>query len=258
MLKRILILSIIILFTIQARCHDSREDKREKQLQSLLVWVWAINQPQFTISPCIEYMKPLNIAYGQSEYWPRFHNDNKQYNTIIRGNSTMDISCRYDNFLSDTTQCVAVGGNTLCDMETQRPAINTTNPYAIVISSGGGNDIIQMVTNERDITEAQIVNNGKYLIDQTRSEFPGAKIVFIPVHPTLESALNAVTPAINSNLEVYVNSLSNTCVVDIMGIFGKTAGDMADESQMLDSIHYNITMAFSVKSAIGNDCGVNL
>jgi len=256
MKRLILILATILfsLFTINAKCENNSEKKRRERM---LLVAALITQPVFSAANCVSYMQPLNPLYALPDYWVRFKSDAKQYETLIRGNSTMDISCRYTGFLSATTQCLAIGGNTLCDMTVQRPAINTVNPSAVIISSGGGNDAIRLV-GEDNITQAQIEASGKELVDQTRAEFPNAKIVWLTIHPTLNASLNAATTGINSAMSAYVNGLSNTCVVNTHALFGKAAGEMADVSQMLDEIHYNETMSFIIKDAVLAQCGVSI
>jgi len=251
----ILMLLIMTLFMINARCEDDSDKKRRERM---LLAAWLITQPVYTPANCITYMQPLNPFYGLPDYYLRWKSDPTQYDVIIRGNSTMDISCRYDGFLSATTQCVAIGGNTLCDMTTQRASINTIDPSAVIISSGGGNDVIRLVSGEYGITETNVYDNGVELVNQTRAEFQNAKIVWLTIHPTKNAALNAATTSINANLSAYVNSLSNTCVVDMYALFGKSPGEAADNSQMLDDIHYTQAMSFIVKDAVYNQCGVSI
>ena len=233
------------------------EVKKQQQIEliSLILYASATKENGAIIerSECRAYSGSANPLYPTSAYFTKFFTDQTDYEVVIRGDSTMDISSQYDWFLSPASQSVAVSGNTLCDMIEQVPAIKTVNPSAVIISTAGGNDLMHGI--DLDL----VIQSGKLLIDQTRSKFPFSKIVMVGIHPTFVTFGNENKAYTNSAIRDYLlNTYPDTCWIDPLPIFGKAEGEPPDASQMLDSIHYNETISGLVKDSILSLCGVQI
>ena len=187
-----------------------------------------------------------SIAYPTEFYAKTFVTDTRLYKNIIIGDSTMDISRKYKNFISENTQNVAVSGNTFCDMIEQTPAILTPNPQNIIISSAGGNDAIQKKTPDA------IISTGKTLISRLRSRFPGSKIILVGIHPTKLDYVNIIRNTINRALEKVVD-----CYVDPDEYFHIQLNGEPLETELIDKIHYSKDMSFQIKEGILK-CGADI
>ncbi len=195
-----------------------------------------------------------NFVYGTLGYWPTYSTVTQQYKNIVIGDSTMDISKSTAGWYDPTiTYVYSVSGNRFCDMTRQWiPQSRQTNVQVVIIGTAGGNDLLQ----NENLTE--IVNNGKILINKVRSQWPSAKIVMIAIHPTQVSSANTNKPTTNNAIQTYLNGMSNTCFYDPWPLFtGVTNNTMAAQSSdMLDSIHYNSSMALKIKTALNTNCGI--
>lgn len=262
-MKKLLLSLAVLCFSFLAACQsESPEHKRKKQLKQILVLLAADyvvrNQVQYEQSSCSEYSPAPNIGYPV--YWPNFHNDVKQYNTVIIGDSTMDISSRYGGFLGTGTQSVAIGGNTACDVITQLPAINTASPSVIILSTNGGNDMMA------GVSDSNVINTVTMLIKRLHQKYPSSKLVVVGVHPTLVAYGNAHKATVNTAVQNALNAeypASQRCYVNPLVLFGVVEGAAANSSDMLtdssgkvDSIHYNQAMSFAIKNKIQTDCSI--
>lgn len=251
----ILITMILISCNLDLTGEKEREEKKRKEtIKAVLLYSFIQENGSGTTSHrCRKDSGLPNILYPTADYYVKFKADLKQYKYIIRGNSTMDISCAYPGFYdTSTTQCVAVSGNKLCDILEQTPAINTIIPDAMILSAIGGNDLLAHFPN------SYIKRTVKDLIDDTRSKWPNTKIVLVGTHPTLMDYANANKGEINNYAKNYLATMPNTCHIDPLPIFGKLEGEAADQTQMIDGIHYNEAMSFLIKDEILNKCGVAL
>ncbi|MCE9597982.1 MAG: SGNH/GDSL hydrolase family protein [Spirochaetia bacterium] len=230
-----------------SRCDASREDG-----------ILALGAAQETLqySPCAEYSKPPNLAFLLPEYSARFQLDQTQYETILVGDSSMDLSSRYPGFLSATTQSVAVFGNTMCDMIMQLPAINTVAPLAIVVSSTGANDLKYVPR----IATTQIVNTGALLVQNLRSRFPNAMLVMVAIHPRENEYVNVNKASVNSGVQSALrNSPGKGCFYDPLPLFGVAEGQPARSEDLLDDqTHYNQNMSFKIKAAVQEICKITI
>ena len=215
---------------------------------------------------CATYSAPFNTAYNyRKDIWT----DTAQYQNIIIGDSTMDYSVNFEKMLNDqwlkenygipdgyefynetVTQSVAVAGNTLCDMIMQMGAIHSQNPANIIVSTAGGNDVGHQTPN------AKVIETGQAFIDKVRSRFPSAKLTMVGLHPTLIDYGNQNKATTNSGIRDYLLSLTNTCWVDPLSLFGVAEGAAANTADLIDSVHYRPSISLAVKAKIQSDCGV--
>ncbi len=249
---------LLVGLLLSGTAHCQAKSEPQTPLADPDVWtmgavLYLASQPgpvQYLASDCTQWSEPLNPAYEKDSNWGSFSTDHNQYTTIIIGDSTMDYSDNYSGFLTPGVQSVAIGGNTLCDMLTQIPAINTQSPQHVVVSSAGGNDIL------RGISRTNMYSSASLLMDALRNRFPDAQITVVDVHPTLLSSVNSEKEVTNPNIKSDVLGRSNTCWIETAPIFGVTGSDPAPANLMLDNIHYNSTVSFQIKDALINDCGV--
>jgi hypothetical protein len=198
----------------------------------------------YQFESCSDFYSPRNYNYPTTKYAGTFLFDTKQYKTIIIGDSTMDFIRKIEDYHSESTQNVAVAGNTLCDMIEQLPSINTYYPEAIVISTGGGNDAIRKISNK------MIVQTGKELIKHLRKKFPKTKIVLAGIHPTSLDYVNSNRKEINQELKTSVD-----CYVDPDPIFNIDKNGFPERGALIDEIHYSIEKSLSIKKEF-EKCGV--
>lgn len=252
------LLSTFLIVNCQPK--ETQQHKQQEFLKQyvelLVLQQFLANPPQFEASACTNYMQPLNVAYPFS--WPALHADTNQYTTVIIGDSTMAISSVYPGFLGTGTQSVAVAGNTLCDMITQLPAINTTAPSVIIVATTGGNDLLR-----QNVSDSQIINTGTLIIQRLHQKYPNAKLVMIAIHPTQVAYANAHKAAINTGIDTALQNeypVSSRCFYNPLPLFGVAEGQASHTSDMAnngaDSIHYNQAMSFNIKSAVQTNCGI--
>jgi len=178
----------------------------------------------------------------------------------------MDISGRYEGFLyPDRTQNLAVGGNNLCDMNRQLFVANSKSPENVLISTPGGNDILQEVSLENRIRSMEL------LLDRIQKRFPQVRISVVAVHPTQIDFVNQ-TRALH-NQEMWNTLLSKwdnskLCWVDPLPLFGSGnlgPSDPAPDENMIqlpngviDKVHYNKDISFAIKAKLESDCNLFL
>ena len=164
------------------------------------------------------------------------------YDNIIIGDSTMDISTRYTGFLSANSYSYAVAGNTACDMIEQLETVNVKNVKHIIISTSDGNGLL------RGISISIISNTVKQLVESLKAKYPEAKITIILIHPVQVSQAENKRSGLNDLIK---SDSGANCFIDPSGLFVNGAKDY------LDSIHYTETISFKVKSLL-ETCGVFL
>ena len=160
----------------------------------------------------------------------------------------MDYSSRYPGFLGSNTQSVAVQGNKICDMATQLPAINTTSPQTIIVSTTGGNDVLDGIPN---IFESQ-----RELFFALKERFSSARIIVVGIPPSNNNSMNFIRTSVNNSAYMALQQIyqpSQFCFVDPEAILGNPPNPFA----FFDEIHYSPVGAFAVKGLIQSVCGVN-
>lgn len=244
---------LISLLLLVMSCSNLPFEKKQKNdihaphnKQLALLWLlYAPHGPHNCSFPAIP-----NAGYPVTyKLW--MYNTN-QYPIITAGDSTFAISSSYAGWLnSNTTVSVAVVGNTLCDMVDQIVAINAKSPNFIIVSTMGGNDYLQFST------QANVISTAQELIDKLNSTFPNTKIILVGLHPSLNSYANANKDASNTAISAYLTAnipAARRCFYDPMPLFGVGVGQAAPASMMMDSVHYNFAMSFSIKYAIQTNC----
>lgn len=242
--------------------HDRSDEKAEADmLRDLSVLLYAAAQPGIVWHDCrLTASLPRNPVYAT--YWLGFVNDNMLRPTplvSVRGDSTQDLANAIDGHFSVHTSNRAVSGNTACDKIEQLPSAPQRTQTAILISTYGGNDLLS------GLTPAEAAHNVIDLFDQTRATWPDAKIVGLGTHPVRIASLAASgqicgAGGVNTLVRAHLATMTNVCDVDPYPLYGKTCGQMADESQLLpnDLIHPNEALTGAGKQAIKAQCGVEL
>jgi hypothetical protein len=146
-MKRILILLIFVQIFINCS-HSNKAKERERDI--LLGLFLTQNTSIYEQADCQLYYS-LNPAYHAGGYAQRFISDHNQYENIIVGDSTIDISHKFSGYFdSNKTQINATSGDTLCDYRSRiGKSINTSKPKSIITSTLGGNDLLGGISNER-------------------------------------------------------------------------------------------------------------
>lgn len=263
--SRSFLISILAGTTLLISCKPEKNDPLDDLLfNAALIYLLTrpVQAPLFA-SQCAEYSGHPNSLYNNDDYYPRFRDDPVQYKNLILGDSTMDLTRFYDGFIDPSqTQNLAVGGNSLCDMERQMIAINTTEPENILISTAGGIDLL------RELEEPLIENSLELLLDRIHVKFPAASIHVVAVHPTQISAVNVRRGDHNEAMKAIVEShesetAQSSCYFDPRELFTDDEGDPVgstdpapDEHMIqlpdgsIDRVHYNQAMSFSIKSEL--------
>ncbi|MCB1176974.1 MAG: SGNH/GDSL hydrolase family protein [Leptospiraceae bacterium] len=245
-----ILLNLIILFNLLNCSSEKKEDPIINKQNILLAGlVYYNSQNQNYNSECGSGYGKENSLFYKSGYYDTFVNYKTGTTNLVIGDSTMDISTRYDGYLSSVSKSIAVGGNTLCDMYIQfkkiDPTVNNT-----VISTGGGNDLLQ------DIAFDRIEAVGRMLLERVNSVRTG-KMAVIGIHPTRVDSANANKGEVNKRIKAITESLSG-CFYDPAELFTLDSSGRASESDMLDSIHYNSTISFNIKDKIQIVCSISL
>lgn len=253
MKKRIAILIFTFMCAIGCTSNhaDSKESNNENSDLAMLQRIQILlNLNAYHLSPCLEYSMPVNIFYLTEWYYQRFNADQTQYKNIIVGDSSMDYSSRYPGFMGPHTQSVAVQGNTVCDMVTQIPAINTTSPEAIIVGTMGGNDILH------GIVLAHISQSHRELFSYLKVKFPSTKIVALGIPPTSSNLMNSLKGQINASAFSTLQSIyppGQFCFLDPAAVIGEPPV----VGTLIDTIHYSPFGAGLVKGLVFNVCGVD-
>lgn len=198
---------------------------------------------------CRDYSGGTNELFYTDYYEGSFKADTNEYTNIVIGNSSMDYSTRLTDYLSSDSQSVAVAGNTLCDMQEQLPAINSTSPDWVVIGTLGGNDVLKKISN------GNIAKSGKALFSAIRLKFPSTKIAGIGIHPTRVDYANTNRTVVNDALKPELD-----CYINPDEFFTIEDDGKASTSNLLenDTIHYNSTVSYQIKDKLESQCGITL
>ncbi|NCN11244.1 MAG: hypothetical protein GW938_15510 [Leptospira sp.] len=239
-MKRILFLFITLLFFTFCSNQDNSK-KRERDL--LLGLFLAQNASVYEQADC-QLFYTLNPVYVSGGYAERFISDRNQYLNIIVGDSTIDISHKFEGYFNpNLTQINAVSGDTLCDYRSRiGKSINTSNPSIIITSTIGGNDLLRSIPNERIVETFRDYNSNL----QTR--FPSTKRIYIEVHPTFVDKANLNRKIISAQMRALSQ---DACWVDPDPCFSSPLL----QSEMLDSIHYAKAPALCIKNLVKTNCG---
>jgi len=205
----------------------------------------AQNSSVYEQADCQLYYQ-LNPAYVAGGYAERFISDRNQYEVILVGNSTIDISHKYPGYYDPVrTQINATSGDTLCDYRSRvGKSINTTSPQVIITATVGGNDLLRAISNER------IVETFRDYHSYLSKRFTSTKLIYVEVHPTFVDRANANRKIISAQMRAHS---TDACWVDTDSCFSNPLL----ESQMLDSIHYDRVRAFCIKDLVKTQCGVS-
>jgi hypothetical protein len=239
-MKRILFLFLLLFISC-----GNQDNSKQREQDLIFALLLAQNASVYEQADCQLYYQ-LNPVYVSGGYAERFISDRKQYENIIVGNSTIDISQKFSNYYNtQATQINAVSGDTLCDYRSRvGKSINSTNPSAIITSTVGGNDLLKSFSNER------IVETFRDYHSYLRNRFHSTKLIYIEVHPTFVDKANSNRKVISAQMR----ALSpDSCWVNPDPCFSNPLL----ESEMLDSIHYNQASALCIKSLVSSQCGVN-
>jgi len=222
----------------------------------------AVQTPAQKESVAKQALSLGNLGEKLKLYFDKNATDFKEFKNIIIGDSTMQITSTMLNSMvpnlfynTDQTQLLAITGNKLCDMLAQMSVIYSKNPKNVIIASAGGNDLLAKATPE------YVINMGSLLFLEVRRRFPNARIVFVGVHPSLDSYANANKGATNQGISALVKKDPNACWYDPMELFGVSEGQPAKATDMLldsDGAHYKPeTIGLALKLKIKLNCGVD-
>lgn len=195
-----------------------------------------IPNPPYQENECRKSYPLKSSLYPTNKYAGNFQKDETEYKTIILGDSTLDYIRRFPEYHSDQTQNLAVAGNTLCDILEQLPAIKSKSPEAIIISTGGGNDLIRKIPTEI------ILQTGNTLFQELRMLFPKTKLILAGVHPTRLNHVNANRKLVNSGFAKKVD-----CYVDTEVYFQVDQEGKPGFMELLDQVHYSKDIAFRIR-----------
>ena len=244
------LITIILSILLILNCSQHKSNK--KRNYSIAISYFFLNKP---VEPkCV--IDQYNPTYYASSYMSTYSIDKKRYTNVVIGDSSIDIPFRNGYaYNTSTTKLVAVSGNTLCDMynqfDTSIPIENA--PVNYILGTLGGNDYL------RGISDSDILNNFKFAFGKIQERKPSGKIILIGVHPTLIDSINKRKDVNNKTIKDYALSQnSNVCYIEPMDSTGKTAGQAADSSQMLDNIHMIVSLSSTIFDTIPSKCGVSL
>lgn len=207
-------------------------------------------QPTLEAAACASEYPNQNSAYfSAARGWAL---DTAPARLVVLGDSTMDISTRYAGYLSADSRNRAIGGNTICDMHQQLPAVQFAGLSEIFVSTADGNGVLQ------GVAASVSIRAGEALIDRLRERWPAARIIVVGIHPTLVATANANKGAVNTGIEAYLNADGNACYLDPLPVFGVAEGVAASAAQMIDEVHYSFTMSWAIRQAALDQCGVQL
>ena len=237
---KIFLLSILLLFS----CSQKKKPYYEKLIQDYMIMnVYMKIQPE----TCRNSYGQPNLLLNYNEYYEKIFNRNT-YNTLIFGDSTMDISVRYVGFLSSTSFSYAIGGNTACDVLEQLDIVNAKTSY-VVYSTNDGNGGLRSIDNHT----IRVTNN--QVIAKIKARLNPTKIVVILLHPTRLLKFDDNRKIINDN---FINDNQDVCNILPDELFTIENDGRASMDNMIDSIHYNKDISFGIKRLIKEKCGVEL
>lgn len=240
-----ILLSILLVFILF--CTNNNKDAEKNRT---LIGLILASQMNYVSQDCRAYYGEANFLFPNPEYYTNFLAKKSGYTNAVIGDSTMDISTRYSGWLSSNSVSYAVSGNTMCDMLEQFRTLNPTLGN-VVIASNGGNDLLRKVNIDR------IEATGKELISAISSVKSG-KLVVVGVHPTRVDYANQNRADLNSRIQKITESYSGCYVGGLDDLIPLDSENRANQSYMLDSIHYNESVSNGVKNKIQSICGISL
>lgn len=266
MLIRSFLLFLLAIGLIHCQNPSNKNKDRDRLIQAglILYLIQESRSAPLDDSECSNWSS-VNRAFERR--YKQFLNDKGQYQNLILGDSTMDISGRYVGFFNPSiTQNLAVGGNSLCDIIRQFSVIQSQNPQNILVSTVGGIDLLQGIPLEKRGRSLEL------LIEKIQNRFPNANISMVAVHPTQ-------IPSVNQERGIHNNFLKNKafallggppkiCWLDPLPLFGDgtlSPSDPAPDQNMIvlpdgtiDPVHYNKDMSFAIKEKLELDCNLFL
>jgi hypothetical protein len=235
-----ILLALILIFV---SCKHENKNKNEELIKHLIVL--ELYQ-RIQVKPCREYYGQPNSMLMFPEYYDKFMNTNS-FTNLVLGDSTMDISTRYTDYLSSNSYSLAIGGNTACDVLEQMSliAIKTDN---VIFSTNDGNGGLRNV----DVNKIRETNNE--VVRSIKEKLKPKIIVVVLLHPTMLSKLESKRQVINAN---FINDNKDVCSILPDELFTLVNG-LSTELDMIDTIHYNQRISFGIKDLILKKCNVGL
>lgn len=232
-------IEILLILFVAFNCENKKESHPTRNELLLLA---VVSQQNKDPNDCKTYYKSLSSLY-KNYYDMEFVNYSTSCETVIIGDSTMDLARATSFYDTSKTHNYAVSGNTACDYLYQMEAIRC-NPQNVIIATGDGNGVLKQVSSQTSIdTMKKVTLRAK--------EKWNTNIIIIGIHPILLSNENLTKNPVNTG----VRQLTS-CYIDPLPIFGVGETDPPDGAVMLDSIHYNSTIYPLYKTQIENQCGV--
>jgi hypothetical protein len=221
------------------------QEKPNNKNQDLLIGLTAVAY-NFSDDCLVDY-KVLSSAYNSYlNVLPTFKEGSK---VVIIGDSTMDLSRPFNpwSFFTDNR---AISGNTACDFLYQSRSIGVGYETAM-IATMDGNGILRGVSLEASVRTL------KKVVSYAKDSLKVSNVILLGVHPIRNENANIRKNAINGQMKAYANQ-NGYCFIDMVELFGKTELQMADESQMIDDIHYKDYFYPLIKSKIKSQCNIDV
>lgn len=242
-MKSLVLFGKIILILLLLSCAKEEKKHHERLLNDLMiVKLYQRIKPM----SCRESYGQPNTLINFSEYYTKFINTNT-YTNLVLGDSTMDISTRYEGFLSSHSYSLAISGNTACDVLEQLAIVNVKTEN-VMYSTNDGNGGLRNI----DVNTIRKTNND--VINAIKVKFNPKVIVVILLHPTMLSNFASKRIEINNN---FVIDNPDVCSILPDTLFTLVNG-LATEKDMLDSIHYNRDISFGIKQLVKDKCNIDL
>ncbi len=215
-----------------------------EQLQSLLPNFYASHACMQRVPP--NTLRKAGLVFPAFSGWPgvapglfeHFKGDRTTHTRLILGDSSAQ-GWQAVRGLTKGWRNTAVRGNRICNMIAQARKYGSDRIARVIISSNGGNDILQ------DYPTENLVGDFRALLKRVREIFPGAKITVVGVHPVLDGDLFERINSVNTQVAALAKS-EKFCYVNPVKVLGKTEDDSLPEKYRarldngeIDKIHYN-------------------
>lgn len=234
---------LILFLSLFISCNEPKEKHPTKKDYTLAILAIVNN---FSDSCLSDYgtLNPLFTIY----YNDIFSSYPISCETVIIGDSTMDLSRQTTFYDSVKTYNYSVSGNTACDYLQQMEYVKCQNPKNILIATADGNGVLRGVSSSASISTIEKV------INRSRVKWNPEKIIVIGIHPVLVTSANTNKNSVNNG----VSQIPNICYINPLPIWGATETDNPRVDWMIDSIHYQSNVYDLYKTQILNQCGVGL
>ena len=237
-MKKLILVLIILGLTF---CQQQKEKHPTKKDYFIALIILNTKNPNNSCVSNYGQLNPLLSSYQTNE----FINYSSTCDTVIIGDSTMDLSRQTSFYDKLKTSNYAISGNTACDYINQMEYLKC-NPKNVIIASADGNGILRGVSTQTSIdTINQVVNRAK-------EKWNPNIIVVIGVHPILLVSANKSKNEVNKG----VSQIKGICYINPLPIFGVGENDPPDTSYMIDQIHYKEPIYSKYKIQIENQCGL--